>query len=99
LLRIVGEVNQEGHFLLMPDPTRRRPGRGASLHPDPRCLATAVRRHAFGRALRHSGVIEVDLLQQYVVRQGTPDGQPTGRLEDNAAAPGSQVTSKVGQRT
>lgn len=31
---------------------RSRPGRGAWLHPDPRCLAVAVKRRAFGRALR-----------------------------------------------
>lgn len=31
---------------------RSRPGRGAWLHPDPDCLAEAVRRRAFARALR-----------------------------------------------
>lgn len=31
---------------------RTRPGRGAWLHPDADCLATAVRRRAFTRALR-----------------------------------------------
>jgi predicted RNA-binding protein YlxR (DUF448 family) len=31
---------------------RSRPGRGAWLHPDPACLAEAVRRRAFTRALR-----------------------------------------------
>jgi predicted RNA-binding protein YlxR (DUF448 family) len=66
LLRIVGEVAQDGSVLLVPDPVRRRPGRGASLHPDPACLALAVRRRAFGRALRTSGVVEVEALRQYI---------------------------------
>ncbi len=31
---------------------RSHPGRGAWIHPDPTCLATAVTRRAFSRALR-----------------------------------------------
>jgi uncharacterized protein len=38
--------------VIVPDPERRRPGRGAWLHPDLSCLDLAVRRRAFGRALR-----------------------------------------------
>lgn len=34
------------------DPRRRQPGRGAYLHPDQGCIDQAVRRRAFGRALR-----------------------------------------------
>jgi predicted RNA-binding protein YlxR (DUF448 family) len=34
------------------DPARRRPGRGAWLHPDPACLAQAEKRRALVRALR-----------------------------------------------
>jgi predicted RNA-binding protein YlxR (DUF448 family) len=99
LLRIVGEVAQDGSVLLIPDPARRQPGRGAALHPVPECLALAQRRRAFGRALRLTGEIEVDLLRQYVARRGTPDGQPTGRLEEPLRPTGSQVTSKVGRPT
>jgi hypothetical protein len=99
LLRIVGEVAQDGSVLLVPDPARRQPGRGAALHPDPECLALAQRRRAFGRALRLTGEIEVDLLRQYVAQRGTPDGQPTGRLEEPLRPSGSQVTSKVGRPT
>jgi predicted RNA-binding protein YlxR (DUF448 family) len=47
LLRIVAAAGE-----LVPDPRRRLPGRGAWLHPDPGCLATARKRRAFGRALR-----------------------------------------------
>src|SRR5207248_4999624 len=57
LLRVVAVphgVDQSGDELISvePDPARRRPGRGAHLHPDPACLALAERRRAFGRALR-----------------------------------------------
>ncbi|MEW5812901.1 MAG: YlxR family protein [Actinomycetota bacterium] len=37
------------------DAAKRLPGRGAWLHPDPGCLREAVRRRAFGRALRIAG--------------------------------------------
>jgi len=36
------------------DVRRRLPGRGAHLHPDPDCLALALRRRALPRALRHA---------------------------------------------
>ncbi|WP_245161188.1 YlxR family protein [Blastococcus sp. CT_GayMR16] len=40
---------------LVPDPRRRLPGRGASVHPSPECLHAAERRRAFVRALRLPG--------------------------------------------
>ena len=40
---------------LVPDPRRRLPGRGASVHPTPECLHAAERRRAFARALRLPG--------------------------------------------
>jgi len=51
LLRVVA-VSDRAVTGVVPDPARRRPGRGAHLHPDPACLALAERRRAFGRALR-----------------------------------------------
>jgi predicted RNA-binding protein YlxR (DUF448 family) len=44
-----------GHTAVSVDTTRFRPGRGAWLHPDERCLSAALRRRAFGRALRIAG--------------------------------------------
>ena len=41
---------------LRPDPSRVLPGRGAHVHPVPGCLDSALRRRAFGRALRVPGV-------------------------------------------
>jgi predicted RNA-binding protein YlxR (DUF448 family) len=45
---------EDGGPVVVPDPERRRPGRGAWLHPDVSCLDLAVRRKAFGRALHSS---------------------------------------------
>ncbi|HET6480696.1 MAG TPA: YlxR family protein [Actinoplanes sp.] len=66
---------------LQPDPSRRLPGRGAHLHPDPACFALAERRRAFGRALRLTGVADTGLLAEHlrvgVVPRGTTDGVAT----------------------
>ncbi|MEP7161180.1 MAG: YlxR family protein [Dermatophilaceae bacterium] len=51
LLRFVAVHSSDG-FVLALDSQRSMPGRGAWLHPDLDCLDLAVRRRAFGRALR-----------------------------------------------
>ncbi|MFC7621240.1 YlxR family protein [Microlunatus sp. GCM10028923] len=38
------------------DERQAAPGRGAYLHPDPKCLAQAAKKRAFGRALRIEGI-------------------------------------------
>jgi len=57
--------------VVVPDPTRRLPGRGASLHLDPACYALAERRRAFGRALRVAGVLDTDQVREYVAELST----------------------------
>ena len=59
LLRVVAV---EGR--LVPDPRRRLPGRGASLHPDQRCLDLAERRRAFPRALRLPGPLDAAAVRE-----------------------------------
>jgi predicted RNA-binding protein YlxR (DUF448 family) len=44
--------------VMVPDPRRRYPGRGAWLHPDLGCLRLAERRRAFPRALRSAGTLD-----------------------------------------
>jgi predicted RNA-binding protein YlxR (DUF448 family) len=44
-------------------------GRGAWLHPSEKCLALAIKRRAFGRAL--AGAAETDAVERYLM-QGTP---------------------------
>ena len=41
-----------GQPVVVPDPAATAPGRGAHLHPTAECYQLAVRRKAFGRALR-----------------------------------------------
>ncbi|NHD17171.1 DUF448 domain-containing protein [Actinopolyspora sp. BKK1] len=62
LLRVVAEDGSR----TVPDPRRRRPGRGAWLHPDTACLRSAERRRAFSRALRVQGQLDSTTVQAYV---------------------------------
>ena len=61
LLRVVA-----GDGVLVPDPTRRAPGRGAHLHPSPECLELALRRRAFARALRVTDRLAPEALTEFV---------------------------------
>ena len=47
---LVRVVARDGRVVA--DATARLPGRGAWVHPDTECIENAVRRKAFGRALR-----------------------------------------------
>jgi predicted RNA-binding protein YlxR (DUF448 family) len=71
LLRFVAIESGPDQFTAVPDPARKRPGRGAHLHPDPACLALAERRRAFGRALRITGVLDSGPLAEAIAAVGT----------------------------
>ncbi|HWU48223.1 MAG TPA: YlxR family protein [Humibacter sp.] len=58
LLRVVSR-DQE----IVVDDSARLPGRGAWLHPGIECFRKAIRRHAFGRALRVDGMIDTHRLE------------------------------------
>ncbi|UOY04087.1 YlxR family protein [Blastococcus sp. PRF04-17] len=61
---------------LVPDPRRRLPGRGASVHPTRECLHAAERRRAFpGRCASP----EVAVRRWRPVRSGTTSARPPGR--------------------
>ncbi|MCL2423275.1 MAG: YlxR family protein [Micrococcales bacterium] len=68
LLRVVLVDDGTGSPGLVLDEAARLPGRGAWLHPDLDCLALAVRRKAFGRALRHAGPLDTGALEQAVAQ-------------------------------
>jgi len=76
LLRVVvAEV--EGVRSLVPDPRSREPGRGASVHPVPECLALAERRRAFLRAFPGAGPLDLSPLRAAVARAGSSEGTPS----------------------
>jgi len=88
LLRVVSVTDENepagGRTRLVPDPARRLPGRGAHLHPDPACLALALRRRAFGRALRLSGVPDAGALAELLDpgRAARPTAESKDRTTD-----------------
>jgi predicted RNA-binding protein YlxR (DUF448 family) len=51
-VRVTVGSDTRGHAVVVPDPLGTAPGRGAHLHPTTECYELAVRRKAFGRALR-----------------------------------------------
>jgi predicted RNA-binding protein YlxR (DUF448 family) len=77
LLRFVA-VGVGDDLRLLPDPSRRLPGRGAHLHPDPACFALAERRRAFGRSLRLTGVADTGSLAEHIRAASTPLGATDG---------------------
>ncbi|MGA8258128.1 MAG: YlxR family protein [Nocardioides sp.] len=52
LLRVTAGSDAQGRPAVVPDPLGTATGRGAHVHPTTECYELAVRRRAFGRALR-----------------------------------------------
>ena len=65
---------------VVPDPRRRAPGRGASVHCDPGCVALAERRRSFARALRVTGPLDLTAVREYVSRGSASTTVPDGAL-------------------
>ena len=65
LLRLA-VVRHDERLSVVPDPRGQRPGRGASLHPDPHCLDLAERRRAFPRAFRLAGPLDSTAVREYL---------------------------------
>lgn len=55
-----------GQPVVVPDPGATAPGRGAHLHPTAECYQLAVRRKAFGRALRVPAGLPSAPVEEYV---------------------------------
>nr|WP_278312854.1 YlxR family protein [Lolliginicoccus levis] len=80
----------EHRFCLAPDPSQVLPGRGAWLHPTAQCLDKAVKRHAFGRALRRPGNVDTTELDRFVRDSPSPaGGGPAPRDRARGRATGS----------
>jgi predicted RNA-binding protein YlxR (DUF448 family) len=72
LLRVVADGDR-----LVPDPAGRVPGRGASVHRDPRCVDLAEKRRAFPRALRLTGPLDLHLVREAVSAGAPAEHSPT----------------------
>ena len=69
LLRVVAGTDANGLPAVVPDPRRTALGRGAHLHPTSACFDLAVRRRAFGRALRVPVGLNAEPVAEHVAGQ------------------------------
>ena len=74
LLRVVAGGDGD----LVPDLRRCLPGRGAWLHPTGECFDLAVRRRAFGRALRVSAPLDTSAVAEWVAAHEQTTDRPQG---------------------
>lgn len=56
--------------VLVLDERASMPGRGAWVHETPACMDAALRRRAFVRALRVSGPLDTQTIEQHIQRKG-----------------------------
>jgi predicted RNA-binding protein YlxR (DUF448 family) len=75
LVRLVAQGS--GSSAVLVDVRRRMAGRGAWLHPNEKCLALAIKRRAFGRAL--AGATETDAVERYLA--GMPPAEAPAAAE------------------
>ena len=92
LLRVVVIDRGDGPVLTL-DERRRLPGRGAWLHARIECLDQAVRRHAFGRALRVGAAFDLGDLAAHVSALAGREQHDTGAV--TAAAPADEHRKRV----
>lgn len=96
MIRIVAQDNR-----LIPDRRRRLPGRGGYLHPETGCLQQAVKRRAFGRALRKSDLDSTGFAPDFGIEIEFFTGSASSARIPNLlpAQPGPVRNQKVGSRS
>jgi predicted RNA-binding protein YlxR (DUF448 family) len=77
LLRVTAGSDAAGRPAVVPDPAATRPGRGAHLHPTSACYDLAVRRRAFGRALRVAAGLDSAPLAAYLTSLASTTDRPS----------------------
>ncbi|MCV7155327.1 YlxR family protein [Mycolicibacterium pyrenivorans] len=89
LLRVVAVDSASGtgnrSSVVIVDAARTLPGRGAWLHRDPECLQAAIRRRAFGRALRITGTPDTTAVEECF--STALDRPATGQVAKNMSTP------------
>lgn len=86
LLRVVVSPGN-GLCAVSVDTGKRLPGRGAWLHPDDRCLNAAIRRKAFGRALRITGSPDTSAVVEHFERFEVPTARQKEQVAKNMSTP------------
>ena len=81
LLRVVAVRDGNDDYVLTVDAAGNLPGRGAWVHPDQRCLHVAIRRRAFGRALRITGSPDTSAVVEDVRAQQALTDSPSPARE------------------
>jgi predicted RNA-binding protein YlxR (DUF448 family) len=76
LLRVTAGSDTDGRPVVVPDPASTRPGRGAHLHPTTGCYELAVRRRAFGRALRCGPTLDSGPVASYLASLASQTAAP-----------------------
>jgi len=79
LLRVVAVTTGNGSSAVAVDTAGSLPGRGAWLHPDDRCLSAAIRRRAFGRALRITGPPDVSAVTEHFAMLGDQEREQVAK--------------------
>lgn len=87
LVRVTIGRDAHGQPAVVPDPLGTAPGRGAHLHPDSGCLASAVRRRAFPRALRSGVGLATEPVGEYLSMLDAPRSTRHGAASDIQAGP------------
>ena len=95
LLRVVVADGPSG-LRVVPDPRRRLPGRGASVHREQACLDLARRRRAFPRALRTAGPIDLTSLFEYVAQHARTAQSERPSRAVQSERPGPSGVSEAG---
>ncbi|WP_230487127.1 YlxR family protein [Nocardioides anomalus] len=92
-MRVTVGSDAHGRPAVVPDPQGTAPGRGAHLHPTTECYELAVRKKAFGRALRWSGPggLESVAVREYVT--GPPHAAPHETQTDHQREEGWSSSS------
>ena len=92
LLRVVavdsGDGPGNGQVVVTVDTAKALPGRGAWLHPRSECLHAAVRRRAFGRALRITGSPDITaVIERFDSSERADTAAPREQVAKNMSTP------------
>lgn len=81
LLRVV--LDPDNPTIVIPDPRRYLPGRGAWITPTLGAVEQADKRNAFRRALRASTAVDAGLLRAYLQKVEAADPTPTRKKTEH----------------